>query len=136
VPVPPLVDNAAEPPLSSVAGVAATDNGACSARTTVTPTVALAGAKVASPALVAVSEQLPTPVAVSVTPLTEHTPAPALTDHDTAPLPLPPLVDSVAVAPKARVDGEALATSGACASAGSDSVPLVVLPASTLPFWS
>ena len=64
---------------------------------TVTGIVVVAGRNVASPALVAVTVQLPTPVAVSAVPLREQEPAPDVTVYVVRPDPEPPLEETVVV---------------------------------------
>jgi len=134
-PLPPLDANALLPPRRMVAGLALAVSAACGALATPTATLALAALKLASAALVAVSVQLPTPVAVRVLPLTAHTPAPAVTAQVTAPVPLPPLVESAAVPPNTRFGGEALATRAACSLRASANVPPVALPVPARPPW-
>jgi len=63
---------------------------------------------------VAVTVHWPTPVPVSALPLTEHTETPAVTAQVTAPLPLPPTVDSALPPPRGIVAGSASAVSVAC----------------------
>ena len=67
----------------------------------------------ASAALVAVTEQVPTPVPVRVLPTIEQKLLPAVTAKLTAPVPEPPVAVSALVALKTILDGVAMVTSAA-----------------------
>ena len=109
VPEPPVVDSADVALKAIVAGVATAARAAWLALVVVTPIAAeVAARKLASAALVAVTLQVPTPVAVRVA--TASVQGPETSAKVVAPVPEPPVVDSADVAPKAIVAGVAIAT--------------------------
>ena len=128
VPLPPTVLRALVPATLTVVGEARSVRGDWGASPTVTVTVTgaeVVEAYVASAALVAVTEQFPASVPVSVDPLTLQGPEP--TWYVTPPVPLPPALLSALLEPTLTVVGAACTTSVSCGARLTLNAPLVAL---------